>query len=229
MLTLKIDLFPMEDKKTSSKEEIQLLLGNTMLPGTLVIPEMAKGIIVFAHGSGSSRHSSRNKYIASLLEDAGFATLLFDLLTEPEEEDYAKRFDIDLLTERLIETTDWLKSEEQTGGLTVGYFGASTGAAATLQAAAELGDIIGAVVSRGGRPDLAGLRLSFVVSPTMLIVGSLDREVVALNEQAFAELRVAREIRIVEGANHLFEEQGALEEVANLTISWFNRYIITKD
>lgn len=229
MLTLKIDLFPMEDKKTSSKEEIQLLLGNTMLPGTLVIPEMAKGIIVFAHGSGSSRHSSRNKYIASLLEDAGFATLLFDLLTEPEEEDYAKRFDIDLLTERLIETTDWLKSEEQTGGLTVGYFGASTGAAATLQAAAELGDIIGAVVSRGGRPDLAGLRLSSVVSPTMLIVGSLDREVVALNEQAFAELRVAREIRIVEGANHLFEEQGALEEVANLTISWFNRYIITKD
>lgn len=210
------------------KEETQILVGDTLLSGTLVVPEMAKGIIVFAHGSGSSRHSTRNKQVASALQDAGFATLLFDLLTEEEDEDFDNRFDIDLLTERLIGVTDWLETEEQTGDLAIGYFGASTGAAATLRAAAELGDMVRAVVCRGGRPDLAAPMLSSVVSPTMLIVGSLDAEVLALNEQAFAELRAEREIRIVEGADHLFEEPGKLEEVAKLAVAWFDKYVITE-
>jgi dienelactone hydrolase len=137
----------------NNKQEVEIPLADGTLDGTLVIPENAKGIIVFAHGSGSSRHSARNKYVASSLEEAGFATLLFDLLSEEEDRDYANRFDIDLLTVRLIGTTDWLKSEEQTGNLTIGYFGASTGAAATLRAAAELGSLIGAVVSRGGKTE----------------------------------------------------------------------------
>ncbi|WP_206105985.1 dienelactone hydrolase family protein [Olivibacter sp. XZL3] len=209
------------------KEETQILVGDTLLSGSLVIPETAKGIIVFAHGSGSSRHSTRNKKVASALQEAGFATLLFDLLTEGEDQDFDNRFDIDLLAERLIGVTDWLKTEEQTGDLAIGYFGASTGAAAALRAAAELGDIVRAVVSRGGRPDLAAPMLSSVVSPTMLIVGSLDAEVLELNEQAFATLRAEREIRIVEGADHLFEEPGKLEEVAKLALAWFDKYVIS--
>lgn len=213
----------------NNKQEVEIPLADGTLDGTLVIPENAKGIIVFAHGSGSSRHSARNKYVASSLEEEGFATLLFDLLSEEEDRDYANRFDIDLLTARLIGTTDWLKSEEQMGDLTIGYFGASTGAAATLRAAAELGSLIGAVVSRGGRPDLASPMLSSVRAPTMLIVGRLDGEVIELNEQAFSELRAEREIRIVDGASHLFEEPGKLGEVAHLAISWFNRYITTEN
>lgn len=210
------------------KEEIELPLLNVTLKGLLAIPENAKGIIVFAHGSGSSRHSPRNQYVAGALEQAGFAILLFDLLTEQEDLEADKRFEIDLLTERLVGVTDWLKSSNKTGDLMVGYFGASTGAAAALMAASTLEDLIGAVVSRGGRPDMASPMLSSVTSPTLLIVGRLDPQVIELNEQALAEIRAKREIHIVEGAGHLFEEEGKLKEVADLAVSWFNTYILTK-
>lgn len=209
------------------KEEIQIPVDEIILTGDLSIPADAKGIIVFAHGSGSSRHSSRNQQVAQTLQQAGFATLLFDLLTVAEDQDYNKRFDIDLLTDRLVKVTDWLKAEEKTADLSVGYFGASTGAAATLKAAAQLKDLIRAVVSRGGRPDLAEPLLPQVIAPTLLIVGSLDHQVIELNQQAYASLRAEREIRIVEGATHLFEEPGKLEEVAAMAVEWFNKYLVT--
>lgn len=215
--------------KNRLKKEVSIPIDRIALVGDLSIPEDAKGIVVFAHGSGSSRHSSRNKYVAQILEDAGFATLLFDLLTVKEDLDYSVRFDIDLLTDRLIRVTDWLKSDPETADLDVGYFGASTGAAATLKAAATLQDIIGAIVSRGGRPDLAERALMQVRTPTLLIVGGLDTKVIELNEQAFAMLRTEKEIRIIPGASHLFEEPGKLEEVANLAVEWFDQHLVTKD
>lgn len=215
--------------KNKLKKEVSIPIDRISLVGDLSIPEDAKGIVVFAHGSGSSRHSSRNKYVAQILEEAGFATLLFDLLTVREDLDYSVRFDIDLLTDRLIKVTDWLKSEPDTSDLDVGYFGASTGAAATLKAAATLGDIISAIVSRGGRPDLAELALQQVRTPTLLIVGGLDTKVIELNEQAFALLRTEKEIRIIPGASHLFEESGKLEEVADLAVEWFDKHLVTKD
>ncbi len=209
------------------EKEIQFPIFEIKLTGDLSIPQNAKGLIVFAHGSGSSRHSTRNKEVAAKLQEAGFGTLLFDLLTVKEDEDYSKRFDIDLLTDRLIRVTDWLKSYPDTADLTIGYFGASTGAAATLNAAAKLGNTIAAVVSRGGRPDMAALLLPEVNTPTLLIVGSLDTEVIALNEKAYSLLRNAtKEIRIVAGATHLFEEPGKLQEVATLAIEWFNKYVV---
>lgn len=213
--------------KYQFKEEIQIPVDEIILTGDLSIPAQAKGIVVFAHGSGSSRHSSRNQQVAQTLQQAGFATLLFDLLTVEEDRDFNKRFDIDLLTERLVKVTDWLEAEERTAELSVGYFGASTGAAATLKAAAQLKDLIKAVVSRGGRPDLAEPLLPQVISPTLLIVGSLDHQVIELNQKAYESLRSEREIRIVEGATHLFEEPGKLEEVAAMAVEWFNKYLIT--
>ncbi|WP_423147830.1 dienelactone hydrolase family protein [Rubrolithibacter danxiaensis] len=209
------------------KEEVRIPLDEITLAGDLSTPEHAKGLVVFAHGSGSSRLSSRNKYVAEVLQQGGFSTLLFDLLTVQEDQDYSTRFNIELLTDRLVKVTDWLKQEPKTADQSVGYFGASTGAAATLKAAAALGNIIRAVVSRGGRPDLAGQVLQEVRTPTLLLVGGLDGEVIQLNEHAFSLLRVEKEIRIIPGASHLFEEPGKLEEVASLAAEWFNKHLIT--
>jgi pimeloyl-ACP methyl ester carboxylesterase len=194
------------------------------LEGELVIPSDARGIVLFAHGSGSSRHSRRNNFVAQRLRAAGMGTLLMDLLTVEEDSVYENRFDIDLLTWRLERATQWLTEQPEAGSIGVGYFGASTGAAAALNAAATLGPSIGAVVSRGGRPDLAGKALGRVRSPTLLIVGSLDDVVITLNREAYRQLNVEKHLAIVPGATHLFEEPGALEEVARLAAQWFNRH-----
>lgn len=212
--------------KTKLEKEILITVDKITLIGNLSIPENAKSLIVFAHGSGSSRHSIRNIEVARMLQYAGFGTLLFDLLTTKEDEDYSKRFDIDLLTDRLIMVTHWLKTYSETANLATGYFGASTGAAAALNAAAKLGSTVGAVVSRGGRPDLAETLLPDVRSPTLLLVGSLDTAVITLNERAYGLLSsTTKEIRIVSGASHLFEEAGTLQEVSALAIDWFKRYV----
>ncbi|MCU1335604.1 MAG: dienelactone hydrolase [Bryobacterales bacterium] len=199
------------------------------LSADLVIPERATGLVLFAHGSGSSRHSSRNRYVARVLQQCGLATLLLDLLTLAEEQADAEtgrfRFDIDLLARRLVQATDWLQSEPATRDLSIGYFGASTGAAAALIAAAQRPAVVGAVVSRGGRPDLAGDALPRVKAPTLLIVGSNDRPVIELNQQAFAELRCEKRLVVVPGASHLFEEPGTLEEIAKLARSWFQDHL----
>ncbi len=193
------------------------------LEGALAVPAGAEGVVLFAHGSGSSRHSPRNNYVAQVLRKAGLGTLLMDLLTRDEDIDYETRFNIGLLSERLKAATDWLK--EEASGLRVGYFGASTGAAAALEAAADYGTEIGAVVSRGGRPDLADDYLSKVKSPTLLIVGGRDELVIELNRKAYARIKAQKEMVIVPGATHLFEEPGALEEVANLAAQWFKKYL----
>ncbi len=205
-------------------EEIEIPVDSIKVSGQLTVPENAEAIIVFAHGSGSSRHSSRNIYVAQLLQEARFATLLFDLLTLKEDEDYAKRFEISLLRERLLAVSEWLQTEPGTAGLSIGYFGASTGAAATLEAAATLGGKIKAIVSRGGRPDLAA-NLPLVTAPTLFILGSLDKEVIQLNKEAFSLLKSEKELILIEGASHLFEEPGKLEKVANMAITWFNKYL----
>lgn len=195
------------------------------LEGMLQLPEDARGVVLFAHGSGSSRHSPRNNYVAAVLRDAGVGTLLMDLLTREEDLDYETRFDIPLLTRRLLAATDWLKNSAHTAGLAIGYFGASTGAAAALQAAAQ-NEGIAAVVSRGGRPDLAGGgALSKVRCPTLLLVGSLDDVVIQLNEQAQAQMNCRRELIIIPGASHLFEEAGTLEQVARHAAAWFSQYL----
>jgi len=204
--------------------EIELAPG-LRLTGDLRLPEPAAGLVIFAHGSGSSRLSPRNRQVAESLNEAGLATLLFDLLTTGEELDRAKVFDIELLTERLLAVTRWADGEEGLSGLPIGYFGASTGAAAALRAAARLGGEIQAVVSRGGRPDLAAESLEEVVAPTLLIVGGADRQVLELNEQAARLLRCEHEVAIVPGATHLFEEPGALERVAELAADWFSRHL----
>ncbi len=196
------------------------------LEGTLTLPENAGGVVLFAHGSGSSRFSPRNNYVAEILNDAGFATLLLDLLTRQEDLDHEMRFDIELLTGRLLEATSWLQSENRTRQMKIGYFGASTGAASALKAAAKLGKSISAVVSRGGRPDLASPEeLAHVVSPTLLIVGSRDDTVVELNREAFLNLGCEKEMKIIPGASHLFEEPGKLEQVATAAKDWFRRYL----
>lgn len=207
------------------KEEVDIPADGVQLKGDLVIPQDAEAIVVFSHGSGSSRHSIRNRYVAKKLQDKGLATLLFDLLTVQEDQDYSRRFDIELLTKRLVMVTDWLSSDKRTAGLVVGYFGASTGAAATLEAAARLGDRIKAIVSRGGRPDLAAHQLPLVKAPTLLIIGSLDYEVIQLNELAFNLLRCPKELKIVEDATHLFEEPGKLDEVARIAQAWFHKHL----
>jgi putative phosphoribosyl transferase len=196
------------------------------LDGALDLPSgAATGIVLFAHGSGSSRFSPRNEAVAEELRRAGFATLLFDLLTEAEAADRANIFDIALLAERLVLATQWVAGTKPTQGLAVGYFGASTGAAAALVAAARLGPQIAAVVSRGGRPDLAGGALAHVAAPTLLIVGGADHEVLALNRAALARLRCPAKLAVVPGATHLFEEPGALEGVTRLAGAWFRRHL----
>jgi pimeloyl-ACP methyl ester carboxylesterase len=200
-------------------------VGGVRLEGALSIPRGAHSLVVFAHGSGSSRHSPRNNFVAGVLREGGLATLLLDLLTPREDESYATRFDIALLTERLEGTTTWLRTRAETRALRIGYFGASTGAAAALDAAAADANAIGAVVSRGGRPDLA-TALARVTAPTLLIVGSLDREVLALNRQAFDELTCEKDLVVVPGATHLFEEPGTLDEVARLATDWFVRHLV---
>ncbi len=195
------------------------------LEGALVIPSGARGIVLFAHGSGSSRHSPRNNFVAQVLHKADMGTLLMDLLTREEDSTYENRFDIDLLTWRLERATQWLIDQPQTKLLQVGYFGASTGAAAALQAAATFGPSIGAVVSRGGRPDLAMSALDRVQSPTLLIVGGLDDIVIDLNREAYGKLKSEKHLAIVPGATHLFEEPGTLQEVARLAADWFKRHL----
>lgn len=196
-----------------------------VVAGDLRLPDAATGLVVFAHGSGSSRHSPRNRQVAEALNEAGFATLLFDLLTGEEERDRANVFDIGLLAQRLLVVTRWAQEDEELKRLPISYFGASTGAGAALRAAAHLGGDIQAVVSRGGRPDLAGESLEHVVSPTLLIVGGADWQVLALNEEAARMLlRCEHQIAIVPGATHLFEEPGALVRVAELAAEWFSRH-----
>ena len=195
------------------------------LEGALVIPGGAKGVVLFAHGSGSSRHSPRNNYVARVLQAGSLGTLLIDLLTEREDATYETRFDIDLLARRLTATTEWLVEQPATQHLDMGYFGASTGAAAALRAAADMGSRIKAVVSRGGRPDMAESALDRVQAPTLLIVGGYDDVVIELNQRAYERLRAVKELVIVPGATHLFEEPGALEEVARLAARWFGRYL----
>jgi putative phosphoribosyl transferase len=212
------------------EQEVSIPVGNVTLEGTLAIPRNAKGIVLFVHGSGSSRHSPRNRYVAGVLQAEGLATLLFDLLTRKEEmvdqRTAELRFDIHLLTKRLIGATKWVTQNPETRQLNVGYFGASTGAAAALVAAAELRQTVGAVVSRGGRPDLAGDALGMVRAPTLLIVGGNDGVVIELNRRGEAKLRDAvRKLVIIPGATHLFEESGALEEVAATAGKWFHEYL----
>ena len=209
---------------------VQIPSGGAVLAGELNVPVGAQGVVLFAHGSGSSRHSPRNQFVARTIREAGTGTLLFDLLTREEESvdmhTRHLRFDIGLLAHRLADATDWVKKEADLWHLRVGYFGASTGGGAALLAAAEIGEEIGAVVSRGGRPDLAGAEaLQRVKSPTLLIVGGLDAPVIELNEEAYASLRCEKEMRIVPGASHLFEEPGALEEVARLAAGWFQKHL----
>jgi len=202
-------------------EEVEPAAGEVLLAGYLTVPENAAGIVVFAHGSGSSRHSPRNRYVARVLTEAGLGTLLFDLLTPEEELDRANVFDIGLLARRLTQVTGWLRAQPRAAPAAVGYFGASTGAAAALWAAAEPGARIAAVVSRGGRPDLARPRLAAVPAPTLLIVGGNDDVVLDLNRRAQAELHCENQLAIVPGATHLFEEPGTLDAAAALARDWF--------
>ncbi len=206
----------------SDPEKAVMITGaGVTLNGDLVLHKDAKGLVIFAHGSGSSRHSVRNKYVASVLRAHGLSTLLLDLLTEAESEWTDKRFDIDLLAQRLTLAENWVKQQDETKQLPIGYFGSSTGAAAALQSAAALGDGIKAVVSRGGRPDLAKAYLAKVTAPTLLLVGGYDDGVIELNEQAYALLNCEKEMTIIPGATHLFEEAGTLEQVAELAAQWF--------
>ena len=199
---------------------------NAVLDGELILPPSAKGVVLFAHGSGSSRFSPRNTYVAEVLQQHGIGTLLFDLLTREEDQDYETRFDIALLTRRLLAATAWLQSNPNTQTLELGYFGASTGAAAALQAAAEMENEIAAVVSRGGRPDLAGeVALRRVTAPTLLIVGAADYGVIELNQQAYALLNCEKELTLIPGATHLFEEAGTLQQAARNAADWFVQHL----
>ena len=214
-----------------NNSEVRIPINSIVLEGNLVIPEGAHGIVIFAHGSGSSRHSSRNKYVAWELQKKGFGTLLFDLLTAEEERiDMVTahlRFDIDLLANRLVDVTNWLLINPVTENFNIGYFGASTGAAAALIAAKENSNVVKAVVSRGGRPDLAEEALPYVKAPTLLIVGGNDFQVIGMNQWAFERLTVKeKKLEIVPGATHLFEESGTLEKVAYLAGEWFKRYLM---
>jgi putative phosphoribosyl transferase len=211
------------------KLEINIPLTSVTLKGDLVIPENATGIVVFSHGSGSSRFSTRNKMVAELIQKQNIGTLLFDQLTEEEDKVYENRFNIDLLVSRLIETTEWLMEYDEVKGLPIGYFGASTGAASALRAAAYFGETIKAVVSRGGRPDLALSALHQVTAPTLLIVGGMDVPVIGMNKMAYDELHSVKEMKIVPGASHLFEEAGKLLEVASLAIIWYKRHLVIKE
>lgn len=208
-----------------SYKEIEIDIGDIQLKGNLRLAEKPKGIILFSHGSGSSRLSIRNNYVANLLLEQGFSSLLFDLLTAKEDLVYENRFDIKLLTERLVKVTKWLMKYKDTKELPIGYFGASTGAASALSAAAEMGESIKAVVSRGGRPDLAMPVLKDIETPTLLLVGGKDDVVIELNKKAKDEISGICELKIVEGATHLFAEDGKLEIVAKHTADWFDKYL----
>jgi dienelactone hydrolase len=208
---------------STSETLVEIKTPSVSLQGVLSLSRSAKSVVVFAHGSGSGRFSPRNAHVARVLQDSGLGTLLFDLLTKEEDQFYGSRFNIDLLARRLAEATDWLRSQRETGGVQVAYFGASTGAAAALQA--SVGREIHAIVSRGGRPDLAGNYLGRVEAPTLLIVGGRDTEVLNLNREAFDALNSEKKLVVVPGATHLFEEPGALEEVARLAADWFLRFL----
>ena len=207
------------------RTEIDIPLSTVSLKGELVIPENAIGIVIFSHGNGSSRLSPHNKAVAELIQQHDIGTFLFDLLTEPEDAIYENRFNIDLLASRLIQVTEWLKQFKDSVGLRIGYFGASTGAASALRAAAYFEKEVKAVVSRGGRPDLALNVLHLVTAPTLLIVGQLDVPIITMNKEAFDELKTIKEMKIIPGATHLFEEPGKLREVAELAISWYLDYL----
>lgn len=201
---------------------IHIPAGKAVIEGALSIPDQAYGLILFAHGSGSSRHSPRNNFVARILNSNGLATLLMDLLTPEEDRNYETRFNIELLTQRLVTATNWVRTNAK--NLPIGYFGASTGAAAALRAAVQAAGIK-AIVSRGGRPDLAGDDISRVVSPVLLLVGGNDFGVIELNEDAFAQLKCTKELILVPGATHLFEEPGTLEQVANNAVKWFKIHL----
>lgn len=212
--------------ETYIQKPIEVSVGHGQyIKGELTIPDACQALVIFSHGSGSSRFSPRNRKVASYLHEQHFATLLMDLLTPQEDREYHNRFDIDLLTDRLIRVTSYAAILPELASCPIGYFGASTGAASALQAAAKLGTMIEAVVSRGGRPDLAENALPKVMAPVLLIVGSLDPEVIVLNRKAFALLPEQRELVILEGASHLFEEEGKLEEVAHLAVDWFTKFL----
>ena len=217
--------------ETDKALEVFIPVGSVALAGELIAPVRATGVVLFAHGSGSSRHSPRNQFVAQIIREAGVGTLLFDLLTPQEEAVDAQtghlRFDIPFLARRLVTATEWLSAQGRTRNPAVGYFGASTGGGAALVAAAEIGERVGAVVLRGGRPDLAGAALPFVTAPTLLIVGGRDYPVIEMNREALARLRCEKKLEIVPGATHLFEEPGTLEEVARLAATWFAKYLST--
>jgi dienelactone hydrolase len=206
-------------------DHVTIPTDGVQLEGELVVPDGATGLVVFAHGSGSSRKSPRNNFVAEVLRTHGLGTLLFDLLTEAEDQAYETRFDIDLLTARLLAATEWLRHREGTRTSNLGYFGSSTGAAAALRAAARRGDDIGAVVSRGGRVDLASEQLPEVTAATLFIVGGADTDVLSLNREGLRELTCTKELEVIEGAGHLFEGPGELEEVADLAAAWFERHL----
>lgn len=213
--------------KSLSHDQVERIpVDGVHIDGSLQLPNDARGLVLFAHGSGSSRHSPRNNYVAGVLRSRGLGTLLMDLLTPEEDRDYARRFDIDLLTARLLDATRWVRSQTATRDLPVGYFGASTGAAAALDAAFQEGEGIRAVVSRGGRPDLASRKaLQGVRAPTLFIVGGWDSQVLELNQLAYRELTCPRDFAIVPNATHLFEEPGTLEAAAGFAADWFERYL----
>ena len=206
-------------------KSIEIPLKEVTLKGELTIPKDADGVVIFSHGSGSSRFSPRNKFVAEMLHQQNFGTLLFDLLTEEEDTIYENTFNIDLLTSRLIETTDWLLHNKNLKGIPIGYFGASTGAASAMGAAAHFKNKIKAVVSRGGRPDLALNHLPSVTAPTLLLVGELDYPVIEMNKLAISRLHCEKDMQIISGATHLFKEPGKLIEVVEFSISWYNAHL----
>lgn len=209
----------------SLSSQVYIPAGAATIEGMLEIPDHALGLVLFAHGSGSSRHSPRNNYVAGVLRQAGIGTLLMDLLTQEEDRDYSRRFDIALLTQRVMDAARWVVSQDETSEMALALFGASTGAAAALEAAAILGAEARAVVSRGGRPDLASPEvLATVTAPTLLLVGGEDDSVIALNRQAYDQLRCEKKLLVIPGATHLFEEPGTLEEVARQAAAWFRQH-----
>ena len=213
------------DKKKTTESLVYIPHEKVTLVGSLAIPEGASGIVLFAHGSGSSRLSPRNNFVAEVLRSQGLATLLLDLLTPEEDSDYEMRFDINLLAHRLVAVTKWLQEQAEMKNFAIGYFGASTGAAAAIQSAAVLPKQISAIVSRGGRPDLAMAYLAKIEAPTLLIVGGYDDVVIELNKEAYDGLACIKKMEIVPGATHLFEETGTLEKVAELAAGWFEKYL----
>lgn len=212
---------------TGSEQHVRVPAGSVALDGDLILPQAAKAAVIFAHGSGSSRQSPRNRYVAGVLNNAKISTLLFDLLTREEDMVYENRFNIDLLTERLTAVTLWLRDLPQATNLRLGYFGASTGTASALRAAADLGPVISAVVSRGGRPDLAERALARIQAPVLLIVGGNDPRVIELNQRAYGRIVAEKRLELVPGATHLFEEAGTLEAAARLATAWFERHLLS--